>query len=550
MIEVVVPVRLARALRRLNPGLSDDNVQRAIRTLTSIAAASLLEANEKLYTMLTHGIALEQDQGDGKKEPHGPLHRLRGAREQRAARHAAVQGQGRQEAHHPRRRALRERDPARGHRVQEPDARREVARRGRRPVAATRRSTARLPGRGRAAALRDGAARRRDLWAVGGLRHRRHAAALLRGVEDALAARARGELERGSAGSPRRRTCSSTGCSTPRTCSTSCGTSSSSSATSSGRIIRKVCRYQQFAAVNKAIARSRKAKKATDRGGVVWHTQGSGKSLTMLWLALKLRGATRRSRTPRSSSSPTGSDLDDQISRPSSAAASRTPSRRRACGTCASCSGPAGKTITDDRAEVPGADRVLAAGSGEAPPPRGAPGAHRGEEHLRARRRGAPHPVRRPRRQPSQGAAERLLLRLHGHADRQEGPSTLRPSGRTSTRTPSSRRSPTARRCPSSTRAASPSCGSSATRSTSSSTASSPTARTKSAWPSNRSTPPRPPSRRRAEAHRGHRASTSSSTTRKFIQPNGFKAQVVCVSREAAVLYKETLDRLNGPSPP
>jgi type I restriction enzyme, R subunit len=57
----------------------------------------------------------------------------------------------------------------------------------------------------------------------------------------------------------------------------------------SGRTVRKLCRYQQFAAVNKAITRARTAKKPTERGGVVWHTQGSGKSLTMLWLALKLR---------------------------------------------------------------------------------------------------------------------------------------------------------------------------------------------------------------------------------------------------------------------
>ncbi len=57
----------------------------------------------------------------------------------------------------------------------------------------------------------------------------------------------------------------------------------------SKRKIRKLCRYQQFLAVNKAIERARNAKKAEDRGGVVWHTQGSGKSLTMLWLALKLR---------------------------------------------------------------------------------------------------------------------------------------------------------------------------------------------------------------------------------------------------------------------
>ena len=58
---------------------------------------------------------------------------------------------------------------------------------------------------------------------------------------------------------------------------------------SDGRTVRKVCRYQQYLAVNRAAERAGKAKKATDRGGIVWHTQGSGKSLTMLWLALKLR---------------------------------------------------------------------------------------------------------------------------------------------------------------------------------------------------------------------------------------------------------------------
>jgi len=40
--------------------------------------------------------------------------------------------------------------------------------------------------------------------------------------------------------------------------------------------VRKLCRYQQFAAVNKAIQRARTAKKPTERGGVVWHTQGLG----------------------------------------------------------------------------------------------------------------------------------------------------------------------------------------------------------------------------------------------------------------------------------
>ena len=35
--------------------------------MTHVAAASLAEANEKVYTSLTYGIALEQDRGDGRK---------------------------------------------------------------------------------------------------------------------------------------------------------------------------------------------------------------------------------------------------------------------------------------------------------------------------------------------------------------------------------------------------------------------------------------------------------------------------------------------------
>ena len=56
-----------------------------------------------------------------------------------------------------------------------------------------------------------------------------------------------------------------------------------------GRMVRKLARYKQFMAVNKAMRRIRTARKPATRGGVIWHTQGSGKSLTMLWLALKLR---------------------------------------------------------------------------------------------------------------------------------------------------------------------------------------------------------------------------------------------------------------------
>ncbi len=56
-----------------------------------------------------------------------------------------------------------------------------------------------------------------------------------------------------------------------------------------GRMIKKMARYQQFRAVHKTIERLKTGTTKKDKGGVIWHTQGSGKSLTMVFLALKLR---------------------------------------------------------------------------------------------------------------------------------------------------------------------------------------------------------------------------------------------------------------------
>ncbi len=56
-----------------------------------------------------------------------------------------------------------------------------------------------------------------------------------------------------------------------------------------GRLVKKLPRYQQYRAVKSAMRRILSETKAEERGGVVWHTQGSGKSLTMLWLATKIR---------------------------------------------------------------------------------------------------------------------------------------------------------------------------------------------------------------------------------------------------------------------
>ncbi|MEI9409333.1 type I restriction endonuclease subunit R [Mesorhizobium salmacidum] len=65
--------------------------------------------------------------------------------------------------------------------------------------------------------------------------------------------------------------------------------------TDDGVRIKVVPRYQQFRSVHVALQRLREGKTRrqdgmTDRrGGIIWHTQGSGKSLTMVFLVKKLR---------------------------------------------------------------------------------------------------------------------------------------------------------------------------------------------------------------------------------------------------------------------
>lgn len=61
--------------------------------------------------------------------------------------------------------------------------------------------------------------------------------------------------------------------------------------TDSGRRVKVVCRYQQYRAAGKIVERLRAGETPESRSGVVWHTQGSGKSLTMVFVARMLRAA-------------------------------------------------------------------------------------------------------------------------------------------------------------------------------------------------------------------------------------------------------------------
>lgn len=78
--------------------------------------------------------------------------------------------------------------------------------------------------------------------------------------------------------------------------------------------VKKLARYQQYRAVNKTIERMLSEKKPTLRGGVVWHTQGSGKSLTMVYLAMKLRRQSELE-NPMLVIVTDRQDLDDQITK-------------------------------------------------------------------------------------------------------------------------------------------------------------------------------------------------------------------------------------------
>ncbi|HRG41563.1 MAG TPA: HsdR family type I site-specific deoxyribonuclease [Saprospiraceae bacterium] len=76
--------------------------------------------------------------------------------------------------------------------------------------------------------------------------------------------------------------------------------------------VKKVARYQQYFAIKKSIHRINETIDGRRKGGVIWHTQGSGKSLTMVMLAQAI--ATEPSiRNPKIILVTDRTDLDDQI---------------------------------------------------------------------------------------------------------------------------------------------------------------------------------------------------------------------------------------------
>ena len=287
--ETILPKRLAAALQRLNPWISDDNLHKAIRAVTAVPAASILEASEKLHTALTYGISLEQDLGAGKKGQTVRFFDFDDPRKNDllVTRQFRVQGPKKNirpdivlfingiplaviECKSP---TLGEAwkvdalDQFSRYQELEPRFRELGAPKLFEPVQILVATCGQAAFYGTVTTPHRFYAEWKTLWPTtepAFIKAHGHAPSAQETLFEGMLAPANLlDIVRNFVVFERDK--------------------------ATGKTIRKLCRYQQFGAVNKAIARAAKAKNPTDRGGVVWHTQGSGKSLTMLWLALKLR---------------------------------------------------------------------------------------------------------------------------------------------------------------------------------------------------------------------------------------------------------------------
>ena len=285
--EPILTGRLNLALKRLNPWLSETNLTKAVRAVTQVPAASLAEANQALYTSLTYGIALEQDRGDGRRS-----HTVRfldfdnpDRNEWIVTRQYRVLGSKKHvipdvvafvnglplaviECKSPTiGDAWKAEAVKQLHRYQEADS---------------RWKDQGTPKLFEAAQILVGTCGERSVYGTVGTPERfflEWKEPYPLGVE---------QLGEQLGRAPTLQDILLYGLLEPRNL-LDIVRNFVVFEVEDGRTVRKLTRYKQFIAVNEAMRRIRTARKASARGGIVWHTQGSGKSLTMLWLALKLR---------------------------------------------------------------------------------------------------------------------------------------------------------------------------------------------------------------------------------------------------------------------
>jgi type I restriction enzyme R subunit len=336
--------RIAKALRRLNPWLSPENVHKAVRAITSASAESLIDANEKLHTILTHGISLDQDMGSGMKGQ--TVHFIDFDRPKRNELFVTRQY-----------RVLGTKKEIRADLV--------VFVNGI-PLAVIECKSPTLGDK-----WLDEAVRQILRYQEIGSEYKDLGAPRLFETVQLVIATCGQAAAYGTVYTPQRFWAE---WKEPHPLSIEelgkkLGRKPSAQdvllygllepqnlldltknfvvfEVEHGRTVRKVCRYKQFIAVNRAIERAQKAKRPEERGGVIWHTQGSGKSLTMLWLALKLR-RDPVFRNPTLIVVTDRTDLDRQISDTFERCGYPNPERAKGVKDLRELlSNPTGKTIT------------------------------------------------------------------------------------------------------------------------------------------------------------------------------------------------------------
>ena len=285
--EAILTGRLADALKRLNPWLSQTNLAKAVKAVTQVPAASLAEANEKVYTSLTYGIALEQDLGGGRKS-----HTVRFFDFDRPDRNEWI--------------VTRQYKVLGSKKHIIPDV---VAFVNGLPLAVIECKSPTIGDSWKSEAVKQV-----HRYQEAGTRWKDQGAPRLFEAAQILVGSCGERAVYGTVGTPERfflewkqpypltveklagklgRTPTPQdillyGLLEPRNL-LDIVRNFVVFEVEGGRTVRKLTRYRQFIAVNQAMRRIRAARKPSERGGIVWHTQGSGKSLTMLWLALKLR---------------------------------------------------------------------------------------------------------------------------------------------------------------------------------------------------------------------------------------------------------------------
>ncbi len=285
--DAVLVTRLEKALKKLNPWLSDDNLHKAVRAVTAVQAASLIEANEELYVVLTRGLSLKQDRGDGLRS-----HTVRFLDFDDPYRNDLVVTRqfivrGTKKEIRPDVAVFVNGIPLVVIECKSPSLGEEWKDQALKQLLRYQELTEDYKGVGAprlfySVQLVVGVCGQDAVYGTVGtpkrfyMRWKQPHPLSLQDVED----------EMGTAPTPQ--DVLFWGLLRPENL-LDVVRNFVVFDTTTGRTVKKVPRYNQYAAVNKAALRVRNAQRADERGGVVWHTQGSGKSLTMLWLALKLR---------------------------------------------------------------------------------------------------------------------------------------------------------------------------------------------------------------------------------------------------------------------